>query len=168
MSKASSRFHSAQAENDFHKSNGSDTTVFNREPSLTRQEFKDECDINTLMQKYDAHVIGGPGNLQAREPMYFDFADMPQDLLGYLNFIKDAEAQFMSLPAIVRKEFDNSAVDFVAYASDPGNLDQMREWGLAPPAKPQEEPAPSPAAPAPAPPESSGAPSGGASTHGST
>ncbi|UDN67765.1 internal scaffolding protein [robinz microvirus RP_111] len=130
-----------QAVHDFYGSNDSDTVVFNREPSLTRQEFAEECDINTLMKRYDMHVIGGPGNLPAAEPVYADFANMPQDLMGYLQFMDDAEKSFMMLPAVVRKEFDNSAMEFIAFASDPGNLDQMRSWGLAPPAKAPETPA---------------------------
>ncbi|UDN67678.1 internal scaffolding protein [robinz microvirus RP_93] len=124
-----------QAVHDWYGSNGSNTVVFNREPSLTRQEFAEECDINTLMKRYDAHVIGGPGNLPPVEPMYVDFAEMPQDLMGYLKFMEEAEASFMRLPAVVRKEFDNSAMEFIGFASDPGNLGQMRDWGLAPPAK---------------------------------
>lgn len=158
-----------QATHDFHKSNGSDTRVFNREPSLTRQEFAEECDINALMARYDTHVIGGPGNLPPKVPMYFDWADTPQDLMGYLQFIQDAEASFMQLPAIVRKEFDNSAIEFVAFASDPANIDQMVSWGLADPVPkpPEASPVvvPSPSAPAtPAPPAASQA----APTHGST
>ncbi|QCQ84781.1 internal scaffolding protein [Blackfly microvirus SF02] len=164
MSKVS-RFQGAQAENDFFKSNGSDTAVFNREPSLTRQEFAEECDINQLMKRYDGHVIGGPGNLPVREPMYFDFADLPQDLMGYLTFMNEAQAQFMSLPAAVRKEFDNDPVEFVAYASDPSSLEQMRSWGLAPPAKPPETPVPPPPGEGPA---SASKGSSEPPTHGST
>ncbi|UDN67741.1 internal scaffolding protein [robinz microvirus RP_106] len=123
------------AYHDFEGGNASDTVVYNLEPSLTRQEFAEECDINTLMKRYDAHVIGGPGNLPAAQPIYADFANMPQDLMGYLQFMDDAERSFLSLPAVVRKEFDNSAMEFIAFASDPGNLGQMRSWGLAPPAE---------------------------------
>ncbi|WNK14379.1 MAG: internal scaffolding protein [Microvirus sp.] len=131
---------------------------FNREPSLTRQEFLEECDINSVMARYNTHVVGGPGGLPPSEPMYVDFADLPQDLMGYLECMKDAERSFMSLPAVVRKEFENNPIEFVAYASDPANLPQMRIWGLAPPAPPPEAP---PAVDAPASP-------GGAPTHGST
>jgi hypothetical protein len=131
---------------DFYKTNGVSVVYVDSSPSMTRQEFKDECDINTLMSKYDAHVIGGPGNLPPMVPQYFDFADMPQDLMSYMEFMQGADKAFMTLPAVVRKNFDNSAIDFVAFASDPANLDQMREWGLAPP----KQAAPADATPAPA------------------
>lgn len=157
-----------QASHDFMAYNGSDTVVFNREPSLTRQEFAEECDINAIMKRYDAHVIGGPGNLPPANPMYIDFADMPQDLMGYLEFMTSAEKAFMSLPAVVRRDFDNNAHEFVAFASDPGNLEQMRTWGLAPPAKPQEPPKNGNGSNGGTPPDKSPPTSGGDSTHVST
>lgn len=122
---------------DFYVSNGERfaTYVDPKEPSLTRQEFAEECDINMVMKRYEGHAIGGPGNLAPQEPMYVDFSELPQDLLGYMTFMEEAERSFMSLPANVRREFDNNAHEFVAFASDPASLDQMRKWGLAPPAK---------------------------------
>lgn len=140
-----------QAVHDFMAYNNSDTVVFNREPSLTRQEFADECDINSIMKRYDAHVIGGPGNLPPMDPQFIDFTEMPQDLMGYLQFMQDTENAFMSLPAVVRKNFDNDPHRFVEYASDPASLDQMREWGLAKPAPAPKEPEVQPPVP-PAPP----------------
>jgi hypothetical protein len=139
------------AYSDFYKSNGSNNVFYTEGPSLTRQEFADECDINSLMKRYEGHVVGGPGNLPPMDPsaMYVDFADMPTDLMNYMERMSEAEKAFMTLPAVVRKQFDNSAVAFVEYASDPGNLSQMRDWGLAPPAAAppvsQEPASPSPA-----------------------
>lgn len=155
---------------DFYKRNGS-VTVFNTEgPSLTRQEFAEECDINTLMARYEGHVIGGPGNMSAQQPMYADFTQVPTNLLEYMLFMDEAERSFMSLPAQVRREFDNSPHMFVDFASDPENLGQMRTWGLAPPAPPEPAEAPSQPAPsngAPVAPQAPAAP-GAPATHGST
>ncbi|QCQ84764.1 internal scaffolding protein [Blackfly microvirus SF02] len=139
---------------DFVKSNGTDSVYYTDGPSLTRQEFAEECDINTLMRRYEGHVIGGPGNLPPAVPMYFDFASIPRTLLEYMDFMQSAEASFMSLPAAVRKEFSNSAHDFVEFASAPENLPQMRTWGLAPAAEvPKEAASSSASSPPPAPPE---------------
>lgn len=138
------------AVHDFYKPLGdAEDHVFNTVgPSLTRQEFAEECDINSLMSRYDAHVIGGPGNMAPANPMYVDFTHMPGNLLDYMEFMKTAEQSFMSLPAVVRREFDNSAPAFVDFASDPENLEQMRTWGLAPPKveTPVQVPGPAPAA----------------------
>lgn len=152
-----------QAQHDFRKSNGADHSFKTVGPSLTRQEFAEECDINTLMARYEGHVIGGPGNLPVVGPDNFvDWTTQPQTLLEYMDVMRTAEQAFMSLPAVVRKEFDNDPVEFVAFAADPENQAQMATWGLAEPVKPPPAPEPAPAASAPP------APSQSASTQSST
>lgn len=99
--------------------------------SMTRQEFADECDINSIMKRYE----GSWPPPSMRPPMYVDFTAVPSDLQGALNMQMAASEAFMQLPASVRKEFDNDAVRFVEYAADRDNLPQLREWGLAAPEK---------------------------------
>lgn len=108
-------------------------------PSLTRQEYAAECDINALMARYEQH---GQWPLMPADhvPQYFDFTSMPGSLQDALNMMMNAETAFMSLPASVRKEFDNNAVRFVEFAEDRANLDQLREWGLAAPEKVEDPP----------------------------
>lgn len=100
------------------------------EPSMTRQEFADECDINKLMAQYEKH--GVISHFSAREPLYLDLVGLP-DLRQTLDLMREADEAFMRLPAIVRKDFDNDAVQFVEFAQDPKNIDKLREWGLAKP-----------------------------------
>lgn len=102
------------------------------EPSRTRQEFAAECDINTIMARYEKTGVINHYNDGA--PQYMDLASGPVDLMDAMSILHDAEASFMRLPAVVRKEFDNDVYRFVAFAEQDENLDQMREWGLAPPA----------------------------------
>lgn len=117
--------------------------------SLTRQEFKDECDVNVIMKQYEGAWPPPP----ATPPVFMDFSEVPDSLMGAFQFLDAANVEFMKLPASVRLQFNNSPFEFVDFASDPGNLDQMREWGLAP--KPPEAPAASPAPP-PTPPSGDG------------
>lgn len=123
-------------------------------PSLTRQEFADECDINVLMAQYEK--TGVINHFSNGTPQYMDITEMPDDLMGSLRVMKEAETAFMRLNAQVRKEFDNDPIQFVDFATDPNNLDQLREWGLAPPKKTAEafsgEPATPEAAPSAPPP----------------
>lgn len=105
---------------------------FGDEPSRTRQEFAEECDINVLMSKFER--TGVINHFSPITPQYLDLGDGVPDLQSALNVVKAAETAFMSLPATVRREFDNDAVKFVAFAEDKANLDKLREWGLAPPA----------------------------------
>lgn len=141
----------AQAKYDFYRKNDW-VEVYAVEPSMTRQEFKDEADINVLMANYERK--GVMPYFPAREPVYLDWTQMPQSLLEFHEFIAQADEDFMRLPAVVRKEFDNDPYRFVEFASDPGNIDQLRQWGLAAPVA-------APAAPAtkeqtPAPPSAGG------------
>lgn len=160
-----------QALHDFRKSNNAENTVFNTVgPSLTRQEFAEECDINVLMARYDNAVYGGPNNLPPPPDAmhYVDWTTQPSTLLEYMDMMREAERAFMALPAAVRKEFDNDPVQFCDFASDPENLPQMRTWGLAAPEKVKDGPLEVrvvPEAPKAEPPP---APVEGASTHGST
>ncbi|QCQ84594.1 internal scaffolding protein [Blackfly microvirus SF02] len=119
-------------------------------PSLTRQEFKDECDINIFMDRYQKGVIGMPA---PREPLYVDLTSAPRDLMEAHDIMMAATRSFMSLPAVVRREFDNDAFKFVDFAANPENVAKMREWGLAEPEKVAQAPVevrvvPDPAAPA--------------------
>lgn len=125
-----------EASSDFYKGHDS-VGMSDWGPSLTRQEFADDCDINLIMQRFERGEVPG---FTPRVPMYLDLTVMPATLQETLNLMNDAEASFMSLPALVRREFDNDAVKFVEFASDPENLSQMRTWGLAPPV--QEPPPP--------------------------
>ena len=106
-------------------------------PSLTRQEFADECDINGIMAKYEKT---GMLPVNGAQPSYVDFTAVPSDLQEAMRVMMDAETAFMSLPANVRKEFDNDALRFVEFAQDGDNLEQLREWGLAEPEKAPDAP----------------------------
>jgi hypothetical protein len=124
-----------QAVNDFYKRNDS-VELYDFGPSLTRQDMADECDINVIMAKY---AVTGVLPVKEGVPQYVDFDTVPDNLLDAMASLHAAEEQFMRLPANVRREFDNDPVQFVAFATDPANLDQLRDWDLAP-KKPQEPP----------------------------
>lgn len=107
-------------------------------PSLTRQEFAEECDVNSLMARYETTGQMFP-NMQRGEPAYLDLSDVP-DLHTAMNVMNAAVEAFSSLPAKVRFEFENDPMKFVEFAEDPENLEQMRQWGLAKPAEPTPQP----------------------------
>lgn len=105
-------------------------------PSMTRQEFKDECDINILMTQYERN--GALPSMNAKEPSYFDASAVP-DFRAALDQAREAEEAFMRVPAALRKELDNDVYRFVEYCQDPANVDTLRKYGLVDPA-PQEPP----------------------------
>lgn len=101
-------------------------------PSLTRQEFADECDINNLMAKFENSGLL-PSHVNNAEPRYLDVSNVP-DLQQAHEILQQATASFMSLPATVRRDFDNDPIKFINFAENPANIEKMREWKLAPPA----------------------------------
>lgn len=99
-------------------------------PSLTRQEFADDCDINTLMSQYER--TGVLNHYNQAQPRYLDVSAVP-DLASALIAVDEAKTAFMTLPASVRRDFDNDPVKFVEFAENPDNIEKLREWKLAPP-----------------------------------
>lgn len=128
------------------------------EPSLAKQSFKAECDINNIMDKYKrAGVIGFQDNMKQGR-----FADLTNagDYHLSLNKVLDAQRAFDALPSGVRSAFQNDPSLMLEFVADPANLDRAIELGIA---KPREAaPAAAPGAPGGAPPaggpQGSGAP----------
>lgn len=107
------------------------------EPSLTKQEFKDECDINFIMARYEA--TGVVEHLAAGTPKYGDFTDVP-DYHQAMNTVIQAESLFSALPAKVRERFANDPSQMLDFLRDPANRDEAIELGLVDRPKPAEPP----------------------------
>jgi len=91
-----------------------------------KQSFKDECDINRIMRKYlNTGTI--PQGLSVGR--YGDFSD-GCDYLEAQVTLKNAEAQFLALPAQLRKELDNDPAKFLDWIHDERNLDELHRLGF--------------------------------------
>lgn len=121
-----------------------ETGFASKEPTLAQQQFKEECDINTIVERFG---ITGQMPQNLRMPIQEEFVET-MTYHEALNKLVEADTEFMKLPASVRAEFKNDAGAFVEFASDEKNVDKMREWGMAMPATPAIVPAPT-APPAP-------------------
>lgn len=95
--------------------------------SRVQQNFKDEVDINRIVKKGNAT---GVWPTSQKQPMFGDFADAPS-YHEALNVVIEAEELFGSLPSHVRKRFHNNPEDFLTFAHDPKNSDEMVKLGLA-------------------------------------
>lgn len=98
--------------------------------SLTKQAMKAECDINGIMKRFEK--TGVVTHLAQRQAYFADLSAVP-DFATAIDVVRKAEEMFASLPARVRKEFNNDAATYVQFCSDPKNLDRMRELGIAEP-----------------------------------
>jgi len=104
----------------------------------THGEFKDECDINSIMSKFNK--TGQLPELIKKNPQYGDFANV-SDYQTSLNTVMHAQQQFEALPANIRKRFDNDPASFLEFCSNEENVDELRELGCLPKLKkPTEDP----------------------------
>lgn len=102
-------------------------------PSMTKQEFQFECDVNNVIKSFKPHQMmqALQQNLNAG-----NYADLPDsyDFQEALHLIKHAEQQFMTVPAKVRDRFGQDPAQFLAFLEDPRNADEARTLGLMKPA----------------------------------
>lgn len=95
-------------------------------PTITDRSFKDECDINHIVQRcMQTGVVP-----QVEGGIYGDFADMPDNLQDSYAFIQEAGDRFMQLPSDVRLEFNNDPMQLLAFIQNPANRDRAGQLGL--------------------------------------
>lgn len=128
-----------------------------RDPSRTKQEFAEECDINTIVKRFG---ITGKLPVGVRMPQYGDFTEIGS-FHEAANAIAAANESFSAMPADVRSRFNNDPAAFVEFCGNEANRDEAIKLGLVvAPLRdgPQgRQVAPSePVAPAPVPPPLSG------------
>lgn len=114
----------------------SDMTATTCEPETrTQQQFKDECDINIIMERFG--VTGEmPTNIR---PVLGDDYDEVFDFQTAMNIVRKAEEAFMEMPAGVRARFNNNPGIFAQYFENEDNRLEAEKLGLVLP-RPKEEP----------------------------
>lgn len=96
--------------------------------SRAKQAFKQECDINNILKRYEKT---GLVTHLARHGGRYEELPSDVDFQTALNTLMKAEEAFASLPAKIRRRFDNDPAAFLAFVQDPRNQDEMIELGLA-------------------------------------
>lgn len=110
-------------------------------PYVTKQADKKQTDINEIIRRYDkTGLITHVNTMQAwypETPNQHEYKDA-------LNLVMKAQEEFMNIPSDIRKRFDNDPGSFLEFVTDPKNIDELVEMGLAnpPPAAPAAAPAP--------------------------
>jgi len=95
------------------------------QPSMTKQEFAREADINVLMGRYLSTGVIPPAVRQGY------FADV--DSLDYqqaLGLVHEAQALFDQLPSKVRERFGNNPAALMEFVADSRNRDEAVSLGL--------------------------------------
>lgn len=82
---------------------------YEKYPSLTQQHYKDECDINSIIDKYG--IVAVQESIIARREkleneVFYDYSDFDYD--KEQQRIAELKSDFYALPSSVRAEFDNN------------------------------------------------------------
>jgi phage internal scaffolding protein len=103
---------------------------FPPESSFTRQEFRDECDINVIMRRYQS-----TGELPVLNQGTAQFLDVSSSLLFQesMNFIAEAQSMFNDLPSSIRDRFANDPATFLDFCSNDSNRKELASMGLLTP-----------------------------------
>lgn len=91
----------------------------------TKQSFKDECDINNIVRKFDE---GFPMPIQQAWEEG-DFVDAPT-FQESMELVVYAREQFDSLPARIRDKFANDPRRFFEFTQNPDNVEEMAALGM--------------------------------------
>jgi len=109
------------------------------EDSLAVQSAAEEADINTIVRRFG---ISGelPNNL--RMPQSGDFTNAP-DFHTAMNLVRQAQEEFLRVPADIRARFNNDPARFMNFFEDEGNREEAVKLGLVRPAAPSSASPPS-------------------------
>lgn len=89
----------------------------------TKQSFKAETDINTILGKY--MKTGVISHMNKFQPLYGEFADV--NLAEAMDQVQKGYDIFAALPAEVRREFDQNPDSFFSFVNDPENSGRLEE-----------------------------------------
>ena len=99
------------------------------QPSLTQQQFKDECEIESLLKAHNLSQVMGIVNNHGQQPLYGDVSDIP-DFHDAQNHVARATEYFEGLSSDVRSRFNNSLSEFLTTLNNPDAREALTEMGV--------------------------------------
>lgn len=104
--------------------------------SLAIQSAEEESNINTIVRRFG--ITGElPGDYAM--PQSGDFTGIP-DFHTAMNLVRQAQEEFVKVPAHIRARFGNDPQAFMAFVEDDANRDEARRLGLLKPVPQAPEP----------------------------
>jgi len=94
--------------------------------SLAQQHYKEECDINTILEKFN---ITGLLPENPLSPRYGDFTGIG-DYHTAMNRVFAAQDEFEALPAQIRARFGNDPAQLIEFLENSDNRPEAEELGL--------------------------------------
>ncbi|QIR82400.1 internal scaffolding protein [Chicken microvirus mg8_109] len=103
-------------------------------PSITQQHFKEQCDINRILDAYRVKARAMGVSVVELMPKLGSeqFADVSNvdDYLTAQNRIAQVNQMFEALPAEVRRSYDDDPANFVAALADSQNYRKFADLGI--------------------------------------
>lgn len=118
--------------------------------TLTQQQFKDQTDVNNIMEKY--RKTGSITHINnSATGVYLDLTTMP-DYEQSLNTVIRGQNAFAAMPADIRQRFGNDPAQLIRFLADPSKQEEAIQLGLR--IRPPQSQQPVTPPPAPGTPES--------------
>lgn len=99
-----------------------------KDPSLAQQQFKDDVDINVLLERFQVTGVMPQGVVM---PSYGDFSAV-MDFRSAQDALRRAKDSFMELPAKLRARFENDPQQLMDFLADEKNREEAERLGLVP------------------------------------
>lgn len=96
------------------------------DPSLAVQHMEEEANINTIVRRFG---LTGELPAQVAIPRSGDFTNIP-DFHTAMNMVRQAQEEFLKVPAEVRARFNNDPQMFMNFVEDEANRDEAAKLGL--------------------------------------
>lgn len=94
--------------------------------SLTQQQFKDECDLNKVMEVYvNTGLWMGDSLRESRDAVFADVVGF-EDYQDVMDNMEAVNAAFEELPADVRLLFNNQPGELVTWLANPANVEEAK------------------------------------------
>lgn len=97
------------------------------EVSMTKQSFKDECDVNVVVRNHAQ--TGMWSHLNPLNPTYGDYS-LAINLQEAIALGQQADIDFAQLPAAVRAACNNNPVELLKHLADPAAAQVLIDLGL--------------------------------------
>lgn len=111
--------------------------TINDQPTMTQQQYKDQVNVNKIMEKYKQ--TGSIAHLRnSASGVYADLSQIP-DYPTALMQVRQAQEAFEQIPSHIRMKFNNNPALLISYLKDPANYHEAVKYGLLVPKQSQNE-----------------------------
>lgn len=99
------------------------------EPTMAQQSFKDECDVNNIIDRYTRTGVIPDYLTKTSEGVYGDFSEVG-DFTDMQNKLIAAKESFAALPSEIRRRFNEDPAQLIAFVRDKDNYEEAVKLGI--------------------------------------